>query len=168
MFLPLGCATLAHLIFAASDTNFFTRVHLDLPESGEADRLLAAARSGDSPPLPVTWLHRMELVNAFELSVWLGKQGGLQVISSQQAAVALATFKEDLEAVTFPRLTRPDTAALETSFGETALRRTARHGFRTYDILHVVSARILGCDQFFSFDRRARRLAALDGLKVTV
>ena len=151
-----------------ADTNFFTRVYLDLPESDEADRLLAAARSGDSPPVPVTWLHRMELVNAFEFSVWLGKQGGHPVVSPQQAAVALATFQEDLAARTFLRLARPDPSAIESAFEETALRHTARHGFRTYDILHVVSARLLDCDQFFSFDPRARRLAALEGLKVTV
>lgn len=150
-----------------ADTNFFTRVYLDLPESEEADRLLATARSGDSPPLPITWLHRMELINAFEFSVWLGKQGGHPAVSPQQAAVALATFQQDVEAKTFLRLARPDLPALESMFEETALRHTARHGFRTYDILHVVSARLLGCDQFFSFDRRARKLAALEGLTVT-
>lgn len=149
-----------------ADTNFFTRVYLDLPESDQADRLLAAARSGDSSPVPVTWLHQMELVNAFEFSVWLGKQGGHPVVSPQQAAVALATFHEDLAARTFLRVARPDLPALETMFEETALRHTARHGFRTYDILHVVSARLLGCDQFFSFDQRARKLAALEGLTV--
>ena len=113
-----------------ADTNFFTRVYLDLPESDRADRLLAAARSGDSAPVPVTWLHRMELVNAFEISVWLGKQGGHPVVSLQQAAVALATFHEDLAARTFLRVVRPDLSALETMCEETSLRHTARHGFR--------------------------------------
>ena len=151
-----------------ADTNFFTRVYLELPESAQADRLLAAARAGDSAPLPVTWLHRMELSNAFERSIWLGKQGGHPNISPQQADVAHATFKQDLQANTFLLAARPDVTALEAMFDETAVRQTARHGFRTYDILHVASARILGCDHFFSFDRRARKLAALEGLAVTV
>ena len=59
-----------------ADTNFFSRVYLALPDSDAADRLLEAACKGDSPPLPITWLHQMELANAFALSVWMGKQGG--------------------------------------------------------------------------------------------
>ena len=147
-----------------ADTNFFTRLYLPLPESEKADRLLESARKG--PAVPVTWLHRMELVNAFELSVWLGKQGGHPVVSAQQAAVALATFQEDLEARTFLAPAIPDLMRLESWFEETAQRHTSKHGFRTYDILHVVSARLLGCDSFFSFDQKARRLAALEGLDV--
>lgn len=149
-----------------ADTNFFTRVYLALPESEEADQLLAAARSGLSEALPVTWLHRMEFTNACELSVWLGKQGGHPRVTAQQAAVAAATFREDLEAKGFLQPARLDPAALEAAFTEVALRHTARHGLRTYDILHVVCAQLLGCGQFFSFDLRARKLAKLEGLDV--
>lgn len=42
----------------------------------------------------------------------------------------------------------------------------AKRGFRTCDILHVVSARLFGCDHFFSFDARASRLAQIEGLEV--
>ncbi len=147
-----------------ADTNFFTRVYLELPESERADRLLAEARRGESPPLPVTWLHRMELVNAFEFSVWLARQGGHRAVSPQQAAVALAMFQEDLAARTFLHPAAPDLATLHSLFDEISVRHTARHGFRTYDILHVVSARLLDCDAFFSFDPRARKLAVLEGL----
>lgn len=149
---------------AYADTNFFTRLYLPLPESDEADRLLDAARKG--PAVPVTWLHRMELINAFELSVWLGKQGAHPTVSPQQAAMAVATFREDLEAMAFLAPANPDPAKLASLFEETAQRHTAKHGFRTYDILHVVSARLLGCDSFFSFDQKARKLARLEGLDV--
>ena len=149
-----------------ADTNFFTRVYLELPGSAAADRLLETARTGEAEPVPITWLHRMELVNAFELSVWLGRQGGHPSISPQQAATALATFMEDLNAKAFLRPIRPDPAALESLFEETALRHTAKHGFRTYDLLHVASACLLGCDAFFSFDQRARKLARLEGMAV--
>src|ERR1700677_1618284 len=103
-----------------ADTNFFTRVYLELPESAKADRLLEKAKTGDSEPVAVTWLHRMELVNAFEISVWLSRQGGHPMVSREQAAVALATFREDLKAGTFLRLARPDTARLEALFEEIA------------------------------------------------
>jgi predicted nucleic acid-binding protein len=149
-----------------ADTNFFTRVYLALPESEKADRLLEVARKGDSPAVPVTWLHRMEIANALELSVWLGKQGGHPRVTSHQAAVAFATFKEDLDDQTFLLPAQTEPSDLHALFEETVARHTARHGFRTYDILHVVSARLLGCDHFFSFDERAKKLAALEGLGV--
>ena len=88
-------------------------------------------------------------------------------MSPEQAAVALATFRDDLKDGKFLRLARPDTARLEALVEETALRHTARNGFRTYDILHVATAVILGCDTFFSFDVRAKKLAELEGLTVT-
>ncbi len=147
-----------------ADTNFFARLYLPLPDSEKADQLLESSRHGSA--VPVTWLHRMELLNAFELSVWLGKQGGHPAVSSQQAAVALATFQDDLEAKAFLSPVNPDPVKLESWFEATAHRHTAKHGFRTYDIMHVVSARLLGCDVFFSFDQKARKLAALEGLQV--
>ena len=58
-----------------ADTNFFTRVYLSLPESARADRLVEKAKIRGASLLPITWLHRMELTNVFELSVWLSKQG---------------------------------------------------------------------------------------------
>lgn len=147
-----------------ADTNFFTRIYLELPGSGEADRLLETARRGSAAALPVTWLHRMELLNALEISVWLGRQGGHPPINGQQAAAAFATFREDLDARAFLRPARPDPGSLESLFEETARRHTAKHGFRTYDLLHVASARLLACDTFLSFDQRAKKLARLEGL----
>jgi predicted nucleic acid-binding protein len=149
-----------------ADTNFFTRVYLALPESAKADRLVEAARTGKSQPLPITWLHRIELTNAIELSVWLCKQGGHPTVNPEQAAAALATFQEDVKERAFLQASRPDLGELEGLFEQLSLRLTAKHGFRTYDILHVGSARLLGCDQFFSFDERARKLARLEGFEV--
>ena len=50
-------------------------------------------------------------------------------------------------------------------FEDLVHRHTARHGFRTYDILHVATALTLGCENFWSFDERANKLAALEGLQ---
>ncbi len=149
-----------------ADTNFFTRVYLSLPESAKADRLIEMARKGKSAPLPITWLHRMELMNAIEISVWLGRQGGHPIVGAEQAAVALATFQDDFVKGDFLRAEHPEPAELTALFEEISLRLTSKHGFRTYDIIHVACARLLGCDRFFSFDQRARKLAELDGLVV--
>ncbi len=51
-------------------------------------------------------------------------------------------------------------------FEEIILRQTARRGFRVYDVIHVASALLLKCDTFWSFDAKACRLAALEGLKL--
>jgi predicted nucleic acid-binding protein len=57
-------------------------------------------------------------------------------------------------------------AELERLFEEISLRYTAKHGFRTYDILHVASALLLKSRSFWSFDKRACKLAKLEGLKL--
>lgn len=150
-----------------ADTNFFSRVYLALPESDQADRLLEAARKQDCPLLPITWLHQWELASAFELSVWVGKQGGHPRVTPENAAIALHTFKADLADQMFIRPAQIELSDLHAGFEDTVARHTAKHGFRTYDVLHVVSARLLGCDHFFSFDERARKLAALAGLNVS-
>ncbi len=150
-----------------ADTNFFARLYLSLPESEQADRIVALAQSRGASLLPVTWLHRMELANALEFSVWLGKQGGHPRVTPQNAAIAQENFKDDLAAGTFLGAETVEISALQSLFEETVARQTAKHGFRTYDILHVVSARLLGCDHFLSFDVRANKLAQLEGMKIT-
>ena len=148
-----------------ADTNFFTRAYLSLPESDQADQLFALAQRKGASRLPVTWLHRMELTNAIQMSVWLGKQGGHPRVTPENAAVALETFRNDVAAENFLVPATVDISALQPFFEDTAARHTAKNGFRTYDILHVVSARLLGCDHFFSFDAKASKLAKLEGLK---
>ena len=149
-----------------ADTNFFTRVYLSLPESEQADQLFIRAQSRGASRLPVTWLHQMELANAIELSVWLGKQGGQPRVIPQNAAVAMAAFRSDLDEEGFLHQVSIEISALQPLFEEMAARHTAKHGFRTYDILHVASAQLLGCDHFFSFDVKATALASIEGFKV--
>jgi len=88
------------------------------------------------------------------------------MVSAEHGAVALATFQEDFVKGNFLQAERMDPAELTAAFERISLRLTSKHGFRTYDIIHVASARLLGCDHFFSFDQRARKLAELDGLVV--
>jgi predicted nucleic acid-binding protein len=149
-----------------ADTNFFTRLYLPLAESEEASRLFARAQAATSPPLPVTWLHRLETINAFQLHAFAGKQHGQTRVTPEQAAAAHAMFRTDLARPTFLRPVQVGLTELEAQFEELALRHTAKHGFRTYDLLHVASALLLKCDTFWSFDPKASRLASLEGLQV--
>ena len=124
-----------------ADTNFFTRVYLPMPGSADADRLLLAASRNSAT-------------------------SGQPFISAQQATLAHANFRGDAERSNFLRPVVIRMADLERQFEELSLRRTARHGFRTYDLLHVASAILLGCDTFWSFDTKATNLAKLEGLKI--
>jgi predicted nucleic acid-binding protein len=149
-----------------ADSNFYTRLYLELPESPEADRLLRDAQESEAPLLPLTWLHRVEVLNAFQLHVFQAQDSGQSHISAKQATLAHDNFRNDIEKSDFlRRVTIPDTE-LEKKFEELSLRRAARYGFRTYDLLHVAFAILLGCDRFWSFDAKAVLLAKLEGLKV--
>jgi predicted nucleic acid-binding protein len=148
-----------------ADTNFYTRVYLQLPESTEADRLLREARQREASPLPLTSLHRVELLNAFQLHVFQSHHSGQSYISARQAALAYGNFRHDIAKSEFLRSVVIPDVELERQFEELSLRRTARHGFRTYDLLHVASALLLGCDTFWSFDTKSAHLAKLEGLK---
>jgi predicted nucleic acid-binding protein len=147
-----------------ADTNFFTRFYLALPDHRAAVARVEDANHESAALLPISWLHRLELVNALQLHVFAGAQPGQTRITAEQAAVALATFREHLEARQFLRQVALDASALEGQFEALSMRHTARHGFRTYDLLHVSSALVLECDAFWSFDPKAARLAALEGL----
>lgn len=149
-----------------ADTNLWTRVYLRLEETDEALDLIEAIGRTSSPQLPVTWLHRLELLNAIQLHLFQARARGQLFISPEQAAVALANFREDLSKEEFVRSTIVPINELERRFEELSLRHTAKHGFRTYDLLHVASALALKCDTFWSFDPKATKLAALEGLKV--
>ena len=148
-----------------ADTNFFTRYYLDTAQSRLVAGLVEQAERRGAPALPVTWLHRVELCNAFQLLVFQGRGLGQKWVTPEQAAAALAVFRDDLERRVPVRTVALATADLERQFEELSLRHTARHGFRTYDLLHVASALLLGCDTFWSFDPKATRLAGLEGLE---
>ncbi len=147
-----------------ADTNFLVRLYLELPDSETADALVEAGK-GRKQAFPLTWLHRLEMCNAFQISVFQGRNPGQARVTPEQAGVAWADFRDEQGRTDrfFP--TALATADLERQFEELSLRHTARRGFRTYDLIHVASALLLGCDTFWSFDEKATRLAALEGLK---
>jgi predicted nucleic acid-binding protein len=147
-------------------TNFFPRLYLRLPDSEEVLELLEQAKLQTGPPLPVTWLHRLEVLNALQLHVFTAKNPRQVRVTFEQAMVARATFQADVAEADFLRPAQLELQELEAQFEELALRHTAKHGFRTCDLIHVASAMILNCDEFWSFDPKACKLATLEGLRV--
>ena len=147
-----------------ADTNFFTRYYLDTAQSRLVIGLVQQAERQGAPALPISWLHRMEVCNALQLLIFQGHTLGQKRVTPEQAAAALAVFRDDLEQRVVVRTVALATVDLERQFEDLSLRHTAKHGFRSYDLLHVASALLLGCDTFWSFDPKATRLAGLEGL----
>ncbi len=144
-----------------ADTNFLVRLFLKLREEEVAT--IAGFARGELRPFPVTWLLRVELCNAIELYVFRARSGARPRVTAEIAGLAWAQFAEDLRRGKMCA-TNVSSSQLADEAETLSLRHTLRHGFRTYDLLHVASALLLGCDTFWSFDGKASRLAKLEGL----
>ena len=147
-----------------ADTNFLFRLYLKYPDS-ELALAKAEQATQRGQTLPITWLLRLELCNAFQLGVFQGRSPEQTRVTTEQAGVAWAEFRDEQTRAGRFRAAAVGTMELERQFEELSLRHSARHGFRTYDLIHVASALLLGCDTFWTFDAKAARLAALEGLK---
>lgn len=148
-----------------ADTNYFTALICGGPHGPAAEGLQTAAAEQGGPPLPATFLLRMEVINAIEQQLFFTRSGVPGVHASPEMALLHeATFMDELQRGETMVPTDLGLALLEEAFCTLAHRHTARHGFRTYDILHVATALLLGCDTFWSFDAKAKKLAKLEGL----
>ncbi len=79
--------------------------------------------------------------------------------------MALADFERDLSEGGFLARLPLSLEDIEPEYDALVARHTAREGFRTYDVLHVASARTMQCGKFLTFDDKAKRLAQLAGMK---
>lgn len=146
------------------DANGLVRYYLHMGRDVLLDALDDAA-SGPARPLPVTDIARLEIRNAFEMMVFQSKTGNAARVTPEIASLAHGDFDADLAAGTRLRAHPLSLADIETEFNSLARRYTAKHGFRTYDLIHVASALKLKCKRFLSFDAKANALAKLVGLK---
>ena len=71
-------------------------------------------------------------------------------LPTSRRAAALAVFRDDQERECWCVAVALAIVDLERQFEDLSLRHTAKYGFRTYDLLHVSSALLLGCDTFWS------------------
>jgi predicted nucleic acid-binding protein len=150
-----------------ADANFFIALYCGGPHHTKAMRLHAAAVASGAEAYPVCMIGRLEFINALQQTVFSTRHGvsGIR-LTPEWALVIEATFFKDIasgERLCEAMLHEP---ALEAHFQTLSHRHTARSGFRTYDLLHVSCALTLGCDTFWSFDAKAKKLAVLEGLEV--
>ncbi len=146
------------------DANVLIRLYLNL-DAVEIRRTLCNEASSLQWPLPVTDLLACEIRNGIERMVFESHRGGQWRVSKEIAHVGQAVFDDELNAGLFLSRVPASVGDISAEFDRLALRHTAKHGFRTYDIMHVASALHLGCTQFFSFDNKAKDLARLEGLQ---
>lgn len=149
-----------------ADTNYLIRLYLNLEGAEKARGWAKEAALQAAAPLPVTWLTELELINAFQRCVFVTRMEGRMRVTSEFAGAAQQEFRDALSAGQFLRPALVPYSRLKEKFEELSLRHTAAHGYRTYDLLHVAFALLLGCDTFWSFDVKALQLAALEGLRV--
>ncbi len=144
-----------------ADTNFFVRLYLEKPAAAEA----RASMAEHQPCLPVFWLLRIEVINGIEQSVFSGYGENQERISVNFASACQQYFRDDVrDGVAMCMVDIPHTE-LSWMVEDLSLRHTAKHGFRTYDLMHVAAALVLKCKTFWSYDKRACVLARLEGLK---
>ena len=110
-------------------------------------------------PITVTALNRYELGNALRFAVFR------KVIAPADALNSLAAFEADLKSEHL-HLVRCDLEAVVAEAARLSERYTTGGGHRSFDVLHVATARVLKATVFLSFDLNQRKLAAAAGLKV--
>jgi predicted nucleic acid-binding protein len=120
-----------------------------------------ACRGKQSQPLPVVWIHPLEVRNALRLRVFRREITGAQRDTSLNAS--LADLASGVLVIVSPPLTEGLTEAERLS----ALHSDTL-GTRSLDILHVAAAVVLGSREFLTFDRRQANLARAAGLIVPV
>jgi predicted nucleic acid-binding protein len=147
------------------DANVLVRIYLQLPGSAEALALLTSKEIHGSNPIPITDLLRMEVTNAFQRMVFESRTNGQWRVPAETAAMALGNFSEELILASWLCPSPLTLAEIDAEFTSLVARYTAKHGFRTYDMIHVASALKLRCKRFLSFDAKANALAKLVGLK---
>ncbi|MGH7946363.1 MAG: type II toxin-antitoxin system VapC family toxin [Opitutaceae bacterium] len=147
------------------DTNVLVRLYLEAAGAQDALALLTSPAARPLRPFPVSTLVRLEFANALQRMVCESREPGRWRTSPESATLAAAEFAVHLATAALFQAVPLALEDIESQFESLAARHTARHGFRTYDILHVASALHFGCDTFWSFDAKARKLAKLEGLK---
>lgn len=110
-------------------------------------------------PIAVTALNRYEFANAIRFAAFR------KVISQSDARTSLAAFDADLKHGIL-QLTPCDLVAVVTEAEHLSELHTAAGGHRSFDILHVATARVLKATTMLTFDVNQRKLAAAAGLVV--
>jgi len=143
------------------DTSFLFSLYLPRPSSAAAAGIFAALDGA----LPVTTLLLYEFENAARLAAWMNARDRHKGFPPQAAQTALSRLDADLDNGAL-EIIPCDFATVIDLARRLSNARTWRGGHRSFDLLHIASARHLRAKRFLSFDAAQRQLAEADGLKV--
>ena len=141
---------------AYADTSLIVKSYFDEPGSAEADSVLR----GLGAPLAYTPMHEVEVPNAIYLKRFRGE------INEEQERAVLDALRSDLRE---GLLRRPDFLDLRKVFVRAVVlaeKHSSQTGTRSLDLLHVATALECGSADFVSYDKRQRKVAAAEGLRV--
>ncbi|HEY0967211.1 MAG TPA: type II toxin-antitoxin system VapC family toxin [Opitutaceae bacterium] len=110
-------------------------------------------------PITITALNRYEFENAIRFAAFR------KAISQQDARNSLFAFEADLKNGLLQSAS-PDLTAIVREAARLSEAHTMNGGHRSFDILHVASARLLKASRFLSFDANQRKLAGAVKLPV--
>lgn len=103
-------------------------------------------------PITVSVLNRYELGNAIRFAAFR------KAISQADALGSLAAFETDLKSGNL-QLAYCDLAAVVAEAARLSELHTLKGGHRSFDIVHVATARVLKATTFLTFDANQRKLA---------
>jgi predicted nucleic acid-binding protein len=133
----------------ATDTSFLFSLF-----GGDAHTMAAQSWARQTKqPITVTSLNRYEFANAIRFAAFR------KVISRSDALTSLAAFNADLKQGIL-QLTPCDLAAVVSEAKRLSELHTLAGGHRSFDILHVATARVLKATTILTFDLNQRKLAS--------
>jgi len=138
-----------------ADTSVLFSLYVTDANSPKAD----AWRRPNPVPLDFSGFHRFELRNALSLAVFQ------QRLTPAESLAAWQEIERDLASGLL--LAKPALwGQLLREAESLAERHTPTIGSRSWDVLHVAAARVLGATEFCTLDTRQGKLAQLAGLHV--
>jgi len=137
-----------------ADTSFLFSIYNNNEHTTRAIRLLRAL----GKPISISVVGELELSSALRFSEFTGE------IPKGSAKVFLERFQSDLINGQIER-DAVDLNAVFAKANEISERYVIQMGVRSYDMLHVASALVMGAKQFLTFDRVQQKLAVAEGLK---
>lgn len=135
------------------DTSAFIKLYIREERSEAVNAIVV----GQDEPLPVWFLHTLEMRNAFNLKLFRKE------LTQADVDNMVKLFHDRMHAGVYaaPRLDIGELAATAIQF----TGHTRHIGCRSLDILHVAAAVRVGAELFVTSDERQRQLAETVGLK---